>query len=61
MVVSPDYMDGGIAGKHETPKDMVWGTPDLGRLEMQLASSLSSAQLFLGTRESPLLALVSIP
>ena len=43
MAVSPDYMDRGIAGKHETPKDTVWGTPDLGRLEMQLASSLSSA------------------
>ena len=43
MAMPPDYMDGGIAGKHEIPEDTVWGTPDLGRLEMEQASSLSSA------------------
>ena len=40
MAMPPDYMDGGIAGKHEIPEDTVWGTSDLGRLEIQWASSL---------------------
>ena len=60
MAMPPDCMDGDIAGEHEIPQNTDWGTPDLGRLETQQASSLGSASSW-WTRESPLVALVSIP
>ena len=43
MAMPPDCMDGDIAGEHEIPQNTDWGTPDLGRLETQQASSLGSA------------------
>ena len=43
MAMPPDCMDGDIAGEHEIPQNTDWGTPDLGRLEMEQASSFSSA------------------
>ena len=43
MAMPPDYMDGGIAGEHEISEDTDHRIPDLGRLEMQQASSLGSA------------------
>ena len=43
MAMPPDYMNGCITGEHEIPEDSHQGTPDLGRLEMQRASSLGNA------------------
>ena len=34
---------GDIDGEHDIPEDTDWGTPDLGRLETQQASSLGNA------------------
>ena len=60
MAMPPDYMDGGIAGEHEISEDTDHRIPDLGRLEMQQASSLGSASSQ-WTRERPPVALVSTP
>ena len=43
MAMPPDYMDGGIAGEHEISEDTDHRIPDLGRRELQQASSLGSA------------------
>ena len=38
-----DYMDRDIAGEHEIPEDIDWGTSVWGKLEKQHASSLGNA------------------